>query len=138
MSQIDNKLIKKRKPKSDGRIVVNVSFTEAEYQLLNYADEHGNFSQYVKRLIYEDFKTSQKEVTGITVAPELLQTLFAMMNNPSNVASLQTALQEQMNAQRTALEQCLGKEQEKEKEPVANLAKVDGVLKGLKTKKDMK
>lgn len=46
--------MKRRKPRKDGKYIVNVSFCEHELDLLEYADTQGSFTSYVKRLIKED------------------------------------------------------------------------------------
>ena len=50
---------KKRKPRKDGIYIVNVSFKEEELNLLEFADAHGSFTSYVKRLILEDKKRTE-------------------------------------------------------------------------------
>lgn len=46
--------MKRRKPRKDGKYILNVSFCEHELDLLEYADLQGSFTSYVKRLIRED------------------------------------------------------------------------------------
>lgn len=48
--------MKERKPRKNGIYSINVSFCENEAHLLNYADTHGSFTSYVKRLIREDME----------------------------------------------------------------------------------
>lgn len=48
--------MKKRKPRSDGRYSINISFTENEVDLIEHVDERGNFSSYVKYLIRKDMQ----------------------------------------------------------------------------------
>lgn len=49
------KLIKDRKVRPDGRVSINISFTTAEYHLINHVDKNSdNFSQYMKDLIQAD------------------------------------------------------------------------------------
>lgn len=59
--------MKRRKPRKDGKYIVNVSFCEHELDLLEYADVQGSFTSYVKRLIRED-----KNKSNNTTALELL------------------------------------------------------------------
>ena len=70
--------MKNRKPKADGRYVVNVSFTANETSLLSWADSHGNFSNYVKKLIQEDM--NKREMTQ-TIPTELIQRMMLNMMN---------------------------------------------------------
>lgn len=101
-------LIKKRKPKDDGRIVINVSFTESEYDLINHVDKCGNFSQYVKRLILNDMnKQSTTQINGDT-----LGLLLQMIQNGQVSAP--------------------APEPKEPEQPKADITKVTGVLKGLK------
>lgn len=72
--------MKNRKPKADGRYVVNVSFTSKEISLLSWADKHGNFSNYVKKLIEADMNKgtlSSGVPNGIT--NEMLQKMLMNM-----------------------------------------------------------
>lgn len=104
-------LIKKRKPKDDGRIVINVSFTENEYDLINHVDMRGNFSQYVKRLILNDMNNQNiPQANGDTVG--LLLKLL-------------------QNSQAPALTPIPEPEPE---QPKADINKIQGVMKGLKIK----
>lgn len=48
--------MKDRKPRKNGIYSINVSFCENEAHLLDYADRHGSFTSYVKRLIREDME----------------------------------------------------------------------------------
>lgn len=59
--------MKRRKPRKDGKYIVNVSFCEHELDLLEYADTQGSFTSYVKRLIRED-----KNKSNSTTALEML------------------------------------------------------------------
>lgn len=43
--------------------MVNVTFTENETYLLEYADSQGSFTSYVKRLIKEDMKKNESNNT---------------------------------------------------------------------------
>lgn len=70
--------MKNRKPKADGRYVVNVSFTANETTLLSWADSHGNFSNYVKRLIQEDMN---KKNMPQNISNELIQRMMLNMMN---------------------------------------------------------
>lgn len=57
-------LIKERKTRADGRILLNVSFTSDEYDLINHVDSvTNNFSQYVKDLIIADMNNQIKPST---------------------------------------------------------------------------
>lgn len=68
--------MKNRKPKADGRYIVNVSFTANETSLLSWADSHGNFSNYVKKLIQADM--NKKEMTE-NIPAELIQRMMLNM-----------------------------------------------------------
>lgn len=59
--------MKRRKPRKDGKYIVNVSFCEHELDLLEYADTQGSFTSYIKRLIRED-----KNRSNSTTALEML------------------------------------------------------------------
>lgn len=59
--------MKRRKPRKDGKYIVNVSFCEHELDLLEYADTQGSFTSYIKRLIRED-----KSRSNSTTALEML------------------------------------------------------------------
>lgn len=59
--------MKRRKPRKDGKYIVNVSFCEHELDLLEYADTQGSFTSYIKRLIRED-----KNKSNSTTALEML------------------------------------------------------------------
>lgn len=59
--------MKRRKPRKDGKYIVNVSFCEHDLDLLEYADSQGSFTSYVKRLIRED-----KNKSNSTTALEML------------------------------------------------------------------
>lgn len=59
--------MKRRKPRKDGKYIVNVSFGEHELDLLEYADTQGSFTSYIKRLIRED-----KNRSNSTTALEML------------------------------------------------------------------
>lgn len=71
--------MKNRKPKADGRYVVNVSFTANETSLLSWADGHGNFSNYIKKLIAEDMKKGGVSAEPVGFTNEMLQTMFLKM-----------------------------------------------------------
>lgn len=58
--------MKNRKKRKDGTYLVGVSFTEADKNLLDHADNYGNFSAYVKNLIKEDMNRNKKEMTTAT------------------------------------------------------------------------
>lgn len=64
--------MKHRKPRKDGRYIINVSFLPTETSLITWADGHGNFSNYVKKLIEQDMKKD-------TMQGETLQTLLGDM-----------------------------------------------------------
>lgn len=102
-------LIKDRKPKKDGRVVINVSFTENEYDLINHVDKKGNFSQYVKRLILNDMTGQGKSSSNGDLMAILLQ---ALQNN----------------------QQVLKNENVKKDELKADSQKVKGIMNGLKMK----
>lgn len=52
--------MKNRKARKNGIIPVNISFKENEIELLEYADNQGGFSKYVKELIRKDMnKTTE-------------------------------------------------------------------------------
>ena len=59
--------MKRRKPRKDGKYIVNVSFCEHELDLLEYADTQGSFTSNIKRLIRED-----KNRSNSTTALEML------------------------------------------------------------------
>lgn len=69
--------MKRRKPRKDGKYIINVSFCEHELDLLEYADAQGSFTSYVKRLIRED-----KNKSNSTTALEML------LNNTDLVKAL--------------------------------------------------
>lgn len=120
------KLVKDRKPKSDGRIVVNVSFTESEYNLLNHADEHGNFSQYVKKLISADIqKQEQQQAQQQPDAMALLMGLIQSGQIQMNPGMFQQQAQQ--------VQQLPAQQPKEDEEPLkADKSKVTGVLTGLK------
>ena len=124
------KLLKDRKPKSDGRIVVNVSFTESEYKILNHADEHGNFSQYVKRLILADMQ-KQEQVQQQAQQPDAMALLMGLIQSGQlqmNPGMFQPQFQQ--------IQQQLTPEPPQEEQPKlkADKSKVGGVLKSLNKK----
>lgn len=60
--------MKNRKPRKDGRYNINISFTSNETSLISWADKHGNFSNYIKKLIEADMKksgTSDDSIQGL-------------------------------------------------------------------------
>lgn len=77
--------MKNRKPKADGRYVVNVSFTANETSLLAWADKHGNFSTYIKKLIEADMSK-----TGITngIPAEMFQAMMMNIMGQSNLKDI--------------------------------------------------
>lgn len=73
-----------RKPRKDGSYVVPVSFRSDETSLLAYADTKGNFSQYIKRLIYEDMNkkpmSQEPQMTELMMQMLIKQFLNGDMN----------------------------------------------------------
>lgn len=102
-------LIKDRKAKKDGRIVINVSFTEHEYDLINHVDKKGNFSQYIKRLILNDMTGQGQSLNNTDLMTMLLQSL--------------------QGSQQILNDQAIKKEEVK-----ANGQKVKGIMSSLKMK----
>lgn len=73
--------MKNRKPRKDGRYTVNVSFTASELSLLSWADRHGNFSQYVKKLIEQDMNKTDE-------SKDLVQSLLLNMINEGQLKNI--------------------------------------------------
>lgn len=63
-----------RKPRKDGGYIVPVSFKSTETSLLAYADTKGNFSQYVKQLIYNDMNKKSESNT-----PQMSELMMQML-----------------------------------------------------------
>lgn len=63
-------------------IVKQVSFKEKERELFEYANNHGNFSEYIKRLIQAELNMSLiKPITGIP------QGMVVPLNTSENVGA---------------------------------------------------
>lgn len=112
--------MKNRKPKADGRYVVNVSFTAQETSLLSWADSHGNFSNYVKRLIEADMN---KRGMANEIPNDLLQ---KMMLNMVEQGMLKGTFQKDANAEvSTGFE----KEEQPQKKPKLNKSAIGNIMK---------
>lgn len=83
--------MKARKPRKDGGYSVLVSFSEAEENLLRYADTFGNFSAYVKRLIREDMEKNNNSNNSNKQAAanesEIMSLLFNMLKKNMSTAN---------------------------------------------------
>lgn len=108
--------MKNRKPKADGRYVVNVSFTANETSLLSWADKHGNFSTYVKKLIEADM--NNQEMTK-AIPADMFQNMLLKMMGSSN---LNNVFQNNIGAE-VSVELENEKEQEPQKEEKKKLNK---------------
>ena len=72
--------MKNRKPRKDGRYMVNVTFSpnEEDMKLLKHADSQGSFTSYVKRLIRDDMNKngSNSLLEHLLGNPEMLKGLL--------------------------------------------------------------
>ena len=107
--------MKNRKPKADGRYVVNVSFTANETNLLEWADSHGNFSSYVKNLIEADMKKGE-------IPADALQVMLLNMMGSTNLKDI---LQKQ-KAEETVAD--IEQGQEKPQKPKVNKKAIMGIM----------
>jgi hypothetical protein len=58
--------MKIRKPRKDGRYIINVSFMDNELDLIEWADSQGSFSNYVKQLIRDDMAGRRPQPTAMS------------------------------------------------------------------------
>lgn len=101
--------MKNRKPREDGRYIVNVSFTTKETSLLAWADRQGNFSTYVKKLIEQDMK---KESTQDS---EFIQMLMNYMGKDKLKDIFQNEAMKEVTV-------------EQDKTPTVNKSKIKNIL----------
>lgn len=88
--------MKNRKPRKDGRYMVNVTFcsNEEDLRLLEYADSQGSFTSYVKRLIKDDMnkKGSNSMLEMLLGNPEMLKGL--LQTNGETSVTAETPVEE--------------------------------------------
>jgi hypothetical protein len=110
--------MKTRKPRKDGRYIINVSFMDNELDLIEWADSQGSFSNYVKQLIREDMAGRR----GQTPAIQQVNT------NPTglDVEALIKLIQSQQGA--GANETVVTAEPVEPPKPKANKMKIQGIM----------
>lgn len=68
-------MAKERKTRADGRYSINLSFTQAEKNLIDHVDSKGSFTNYVKYLIRKDMEGEKVQAIP-SLTPEMIQQLL--------------------------------------------------------------
>lgn len=110
--------MKTRKPRKDGRYIINVSFLSDELNLIEWADSQGSFSNYVKQLIREDMAGRR----GQTPAIQQVNTNLTGLD----IQALLQLIQSQQGA--GANETAVTSEPAEPPKPKANKMKIQGIM----------
>ena len=109
--------MKIRKPRKDGRYIINVSFMDNELDLIEWADSQGSFSNYVKQLIRDDMAGRRPQPTAMS----------QLNTNPTglDIEALIKLIQSQQGA--GANETVVTAEPVEPPKPKANKMKIQGI-----------
>jgi hypothetical protein len=110
--------MKIRKPRKDGRYIINVSFMDNELDLIEWADSQGSFSNYVKQLIRDDMAGRRPQPTAMS----------QLNTNPTglDIEALIKLIQSQQGAGTN--ETAVTTEPAEPPKPKANKMKIQGIM----------